>query len=149
MIVEIGKVIEIKSGDTFVLVSTNAACAGCPSRTACHAIGEGSQARIVVDNRVGAAVDDVVEIGVGEGGPTAASIIVYILPVAALFVGAGLGTWIAGRIGIANGANGGISALMGLLFLGAGIVAIRLMDAYLKKKNRPRPRIIRIVEECR
>ncbi len=43
-----------------------------------------------------------VEIGVAEGGLVAASFIVYILPVAALFVGAGLGTWIARRNGIDN-----------------------------------------------
>jgi hypothetical protein len=38
---------------------------------------------------------------------------------------------------------------MGLLFLAAGFVGIRLMDPYLKKKNSLRPRVIRIVEECR
>jgi sigma-E factor negative regulatory protein RseC len=146
MIIEIGKVIEIKDGDTVVLVSRNAACAGCASKNACHAFGSKSEARIIVDNPIGAAINDTVEIGVREGGLVAASFIVYILPIAALFVGAGLGTWIAGRIGIANG---GISALMGLLFLGAGFVVIRLMDPYLKKKNTLMPRIIRIVEECR
>ena len=83
-------------------------------------------------NEVGAQIDDVVEIGVAEGGLVAASFIVYILPVAALFVGAGLGTLIARRNGIEIG---GISALMGLLFLGAGFVGIRLMDPYLKKKH--------------
>ncbi len=146
MIVEIGKVVEIKGDDTVVLVSRSAACAGCASKNACHAFGSKNEARIVVENPIGAAIDDVVEIGVSEGGLVAASFIVYILPIAALFAGAGLGTWIAGKAGIAAG---GISALMGLLFLGAGFVVIRLMDPYLKRKNRLRPRVIRIVEECR
>jgi sigma-E factor negative regulatory protein RseC len=146
MIVETGKIIEIKDGSTVVLVSRNAACAGCASKNACHAFGGSSEAKIIVDNRIGAKIDDVVEIGVGEGGLVAASFIVYILPIAALFIGAGLGTWIAGRIGIPNG---GISALMGLAFLAAGFVTIRLMDPYLGKKKTLRPRIIRIVEECR
>ncbi|MBN2223484.1 MAG: SoxR reducing system RseC family protein [Deltaproteobacteria bacterium] len=146
MIIEIGKVIEIKDGGAVVLVSRSAACAGCASKNACHAFGSKSEARIIVDNPIGAVIDDTVEIGVREGGLVAASFIVYILPVAALFVGAGLGTWIAGMIGIPVG---GISAFMGLLFLGVGFVAIRLMDPYLKKKNTLMPRIIRIVEECR
>ncbi len=146
MIVETGKIIEIKGDNTVVLVSRSSACAGCASKNACHAFGSKSEARIIVDNPIGAAIDDVVEIGVSEGGLVAASFIVYILPIAALFIGAGLGTLIAGRIGIASG---GISALMGLLFLAAGFVGIRLMDPYLKKKNRLRPRVIRIVEECR
>lgn len=146
MIVEIGKVVEITGDDTFVLVSRTAACAGCASKNACHAFGTNNDAKIIVENRIGAKIDDMVEIGVAEGGLVAASFIVYILPVAALFVGAGLGTWIARRIGIEIG---GISALMGLLFLGAGFLIIHLMDPYLKKKHTLRPRIIRVVEECR
>jgi sigma-E factor negative regulatory protein RseC len=146
MIIETGKVVEITGDDTIVLVSRSTACAGCSAKNACHAFGTNSEARIIVDNHIGARVDDVVDIGVTEGGLVAASFIVYILPVAALFVGAGLGTWIAGRIGIESG---GISALMGLLFLGVGFLAIRLMDPHLKKKHSLRPRIIRVVEECR
>ncbi len=146
MIIETGKIVEITAADTIVLVSRNSACVGCASKNACHAFGTNSEARIIVSNEIGAKIDDVVEIGVAEGGLVAASFIVYILPVAALFVGAGLGTWIARRNGIDIG---GISALMGLLFLGAGFAAIRLMDPYLKKKHTLRPRIIRVVEECR
>lgn len=146
MIIEIGKIVEITGADTIVLVSRNAACAGCASKNACHALGTNNEARIIVSNEVGAKIDDVVEIGVAEGGLVAASFIVYILPVAALFIGAGLGTWIARKNGIDIG---GISALMGLLFLGAGFIVIRLMDPYLKKKHTLRPRIIRVVEECR
>ncbi len=146
MIVETGKIIEIKDGNTIVVVSRNSACAGCSAKNACHGFGGSGESRIVVDNRIGAKLDDVVEIGVGEGGLVAASFIIYILPIAALFIGAGLGTLIAGRIGISTG---GISALMGLLFLAAGFVVIRLMDPYLGKRKTLRPRIIRIVEECR
>jgi sigma-E factor negative regulatory protein RseC len=146
MILEIGKIVEIKEGKTVVSVSRNAACSSCASRGACSAFGGSSEARIIVDNRVGAKLDDVVEIGVGEGTLLAASFIVYILPIGALFIGAGLGTWIAGRIGIPVG---GISALMGLAFLALGFVAIRLLDPYLSKKNNLKPRIVRIVEECR
>jgi sigma-E factor negative regulatory protein RseC len=146
MIVETGKIIEIKDGRTVVLVSRNSACAGCSAKNACHGFGGSSESTIIVDNRVGARVDDVVEIGVGEGGLVAASFIVYILPIAALFVGAGLGTLIAEQLGISNG---GISALMGLLFLAAGFVVIRLMDPYFGKKKTLRPRVLRVVEECR
>jgi sigma-E factor negative regulatory protein RseC len=146
MIIEIGKVVQVNGDDTTVLVSRSAACAGCASKRACHTFETSSEARIIVSNEISAKIDDTVEIGVAEGGLVAASFIVYILPIAALFVGAGLGTWIAGRIGIENG---GISALMGLLFLGAGFLVIRLMDPYLKKKHSLRPRIIRVVEEWR
>jgi len=146
MIVEIGKVVEIAKGNTVVVVSRTAACAGCASKNACHVFGTNKEARIIVSNDIGAKVDDTVEIGVAEGRLVAASFIVYILPIAALFIGAGLGTWIAGRIGIEIG---GISALMGLLFLGIGFVVIRLMDPYLNKKDAMRPRIIRVVEGCR
>lgn len=146
MIVETGKVVEISGSDTVVVVSRNSACAGCASKNACHTFGTNREARIIVSNEIGARVNDAVEIGVAEGGLVAASFIVYIMPVAALFVGAGLGTLIAGRIGIEAG---GISAVTGLLFLGAGFLAIRLMDPYLKKKHTLRPHIIRVVEECR
>jgi len=98
MVVEIGKVIEARDKSAVVVVSRGSACEVCPSREACMVVN-GAEAKIGVENRIGAAAVDTVEIGVGGVRMAAASAVVYVLPAAALFAGAGMGAWIASRAG--------------------------------------------------
>ena len=99
--------------------------------------------RVKVENPLGAVEGDQVEIGINESSLVMASIIVYMLPLIALFAGAGLGGLLYEYLGILS--KGGMSAIMGLLFLVLGFVIIRLFDPVLEKKENIRPRIIRII----
>lgn len=143
MVVEIGKVIEARGSSAVVVVSRGSACERCTSRDVCMVVS-GAENKIGVENRIGARVGDTVEIGVGDVRLAAASAVVYVLPAAALFLGAGMGTWVASRFSLAGG---WWSAGMGLLFLVIGLVVIRLLDPYLSKKDSVKPKIVRIVEE--
>lgn len=143
MIKEIGKVLETKGDEALVLVRRSSACEGCSAKGVCHTFGgAGKDARISVENRIGADTGDEVEIGIREGSLVLASFIVYILPVGALFLGAALGGVLAEYIGISKG---GASAFMGLLALILGLFIIRLFDPYLKRKENLRPKIIKII----
>jgi sigma-E factor negative regulatory protein RseC len=145
MIKETGTVVETKSGEAVVLVCRSTACEGCAAKGACTTLGGGGKdAHVSVENKVGAHVGDEVQLGIEEGSLVLASFIVYILPIGALFLGAALGGLLADSIGIAKG---GASAFMGLLALILGFVIIRLLDPYLKKKERLRPRIIKVIRK--
>jgi sigma-E factor negative regulatory protein RseC len=143
MIKEMGRVLETADDEAVVLVRRSSACEGCSARGVCHTFGgAGKDARISVENRIGAHAGDEVEIGIEEGSLVLASFIVYILPIGALFLGAALGGALSEYIGISKG---GASAFMGLLALILGLVIIRLLDPYLKRKENLRPRIIKVV----
>lgn len=143
MIKEMGRVLEIKDDEAVVLVRRSSACEGCSAKGVCHTFGgAGKDARISVENRIGAHAGDEVEIGIEEGSLVLASFIVYILPIGALFLGAVLGGALSEYIGISKG---GASAFMGLLALILGLIIIRLLDPYLKRKESLKPKILKVI----
>lgn len=141
MIVEMGEVIDSRDGLAVVLVNRSSACEGCGAKGACHAFGGGRDAKVSVDNEIGAKAGDVVEIGIEEASLVKASFVVYILPIIALLLGAAGGQHFSEQIGISGE---GAAAFCGLLALIGSLVVIRLFDPLLKKRRSMRPRIIKI-----
>lgn len=142
MIVERGEVIDSRDGIAVVLVNRSSACEGCGAKGACHTFGGGRDAKISVDNEVGAKAGDVVEIGIEEASLVKASFVVYILPIIALLLGAVAGQSLSGYIGISEG---GAAAFGGLLALIGSLIVIRLFDPVFKKYRSMRPKIIKVV----
>ncbi|MBN1572006.1 MAG: SoxR reducing system RseC family protein [Deltaproteobacteria bacterium] len=138
-----GKVIESRDGMALVLVNRSSACEGCGARGACHTFGGGRDAKVSVDNEVGAKAGDMVEIGIEEASLLKASFLVYIVPIIALILGAGAGQLVSGQVGIAKE---GAAAFGGLLALVGCLIIIRLFDPVFKRYRSMRPKIIRICE---
>ena len=143
MIVEMGEVVDSRDGFAVVLVKRSSACEGCGAKGACHAFGGGRDARVSVENDVGAKTGDLVEIGIEEASLVKASFLVYIVPIIALLLGAATGQHFSEQIGISEE---GAAAFCGLLALIGSLVIIRLFDPIFKKRRSMRPRIIRICE---
>jgi sigma-E factor negative regulatory protein RseC len=140
-----GEVIESRDRDStaVVLVNRSSACEGCGAKGACHAFGGGRDAKVSVDNEIGAKAGDLVEIGIEEASLVKASFVVYIIPIIALLLGAWAGQLIAGHINISE--EGG-AAFGGLFALIDSLIVIRLFNPVFKKYRSMRPRIIRICE---
>jgi sigma-E factor negative regulatory protein RseC len=126
-----------------VLVNRSSACEGCGAKGACHAFGGGRDAKVSVENKIGAKAGDLVEIGIEEASLLKASFLVYIVPIIALLLGAAVGQSLSDEIGIAKE---GAAAFGGLLALIGSLIVIRLLDPVFRKYRSMRPRIIRIRE---
>jgi len=142
MIIERGEVVESVDGLAVVLVNRSSACEGCGARGACHTFGGGKDAKVSVENCVEAKAGDTVEIGIDEASLITASFIVYILPVIALLVGAGVGQFVSGYVNISEG---GGAAFGGLLAMIASLLLIRFLNPVFEKYRSMRPKIIKVV----
>ena len=140
MITENGIVIEEKGDEAVVEVKRTGACSCCAAKGACATFGGASDAHVSVKNDIGAKPGNTVEIGIEETSLLVASFFVYLMPIAALFGGAVVGSMIFG------GSSGGIPALFGLGGLVIGLFLVFLVDPHLKKKKNMRPHIVRIIE---
>ena len=144
MIRETGKVLETADGTACVLVERSAACHGCAAQGVCHTLGGGTDARVRVRNDLDARAGDVVELGIRESSLVSASIIVYMIPVAALFAVAALAGALASRWGWDPEASAAAGAVVGLV---ASLIGIRLFHPVLDRADNLKPSIIRIVKE--
>ncbi|GGK81515.1 SoxR reducing system RseC family protein [Amphritea balenae] len=95
MIEESGRVVRLESETVWVETIKQSACAGCSAQKGCGQsllakIGDGKRLEIQVDNpdQIAVSVDDQVLLGVGERSFLTASLLVYLLPVVAMFIAA-------------------------------------------------------------
>lgn len=130
MIEEQGRVVAVQDGSVWVETVRTTACDSCSANKGCgHAVLDrqqaGARARIEVllDGRVTPSLGDHVVIGIPEGALMRGALMVYLLPLVALFLGAlaGAGQQLAGvDLSLAGG-------LLGLLvgFLGNRWYSVR------------------------
>jgi len=141
---EEGFVIEVKGGLAVVrVIEAGGGCASCASGGTCKA---GAEGRVVeAENRAGATPGQRVTLKIESGAFLKASFLVYMVPVIALFLGAGLG----GKFGPAvyPGITADVwQALAGVAFLALSILLIRLYDKKVKTSKAFRPVVDRVVE---
>ena len=92
MLEEEGVVVALLEGRLArVRVRRNAACGRCASRNVCHAIGASSEMLVSARNPLQAKVGESVLLSLPEKTFLRASLLVYLLPVLALFGGAVIG----------------------------------------------------------
>jgi sigma-E factor negative regulatory protein RseC len=142
MIIEKGEVVELMDGLAVVVVSRSSACEGCGARGVCHTFGGDKDAKVSVENTIEAKTGDMVEIGIDEASLVTASFIVYIVPVIALLMGAGVGQFVSGYINISEG---GGAAFGGLFAMIASLLLIRFLNPVFEKYRSMRPKIIKVV----
>jgi len=144
MIRETGTVVEATDGTATVLVERSSACVGCAAAGVCHTLGGGSDARVTVRNDLDAKTGDVVELGIEESSLVSASIIVYLVPVAALFAVAALAGALAPRWGWDPEGAAAAGAVVGLV---GSLLGIRLFHPVLDRSDTLKPSITRIMKE--
>lgn len=128
---ESGIVIKIDGKIATVELPKSEACERC---RACS-LGAGGMMCIEVENRPGAKVGDRVEIEISEGFVVRSLLLIYIGPVAALFIGYFLGALISEGIGIA----------LALIFVVLYLLILRLSDKMLAAQGKRASRIVKIL----
>lgn len=146
MMEEIGTVVELKGKHlAVVLCEKSSTCEHCVSMESCKISDDNRSMLVEAHNVVGAQVGDKVRLSISSKKFLTSSFLVYIVPLFALIVGAGLGQVIGDRL--QNGINPDLlSAIMGVAFLAGSFLTIKVgskalpKDAYL-------PRISAVIHE--
>jgi len=138
VIEETARVLETRPGRALVATVRSSACEGCAARGACTHLGGGREARVWVDDPLGVSPGDRVVVAVPEAAVLRASLWVYLVPVAALVVGAVAGNRIGPALGLSP--DGG-AALLGL---GAMVLAL-VGSRWVSRGPAGGPRIVRRV----
>jgi sigma-E factor negative regulatory protein RseC len=141
-ITEEGVVERISQRKAVVRIQSGGRCQSCSSREACGVSG-GREMHIDLENELGAAVGDRVEVSLPTRSLMKLAFLVYFLPVLALILGAYLGKLIGNEMlhigsDIVPIISGGVA--MALAFLG-----LRLLDRRLHAASDFRPRMTRIL----
>jgi sigma-E factor negative regulatory protein RseC len=142
---ESAQVVEILNGGSAkVLLRRRKWCDHCASRNFCNPPeGEEKEFFVEVDNPVGAQKGDLVEIGLERGALFVASFWAYLVPALLFIAGMAIGFLGISRI-IAFIPREITGLLLGLVFLAASFVLLRLINRWLGKRNTFRPRITAI-----
>ena len=97
MIEELAVVVKIENRQVWVESGPNSACGGCLQKTACttNAIGSLlSKKSVPVDSDIQLKAGDQVMVAIDENLLLRASLVLYLLPLIALFTGAGVADWL-------------------------------------------------------
>jgi positive regulator of sigma E activity len=109
-------------------------------------VGDETHRVVEADNPVGAVPNERVAISVAPGAALGAGAIVYVMPIAALILGAVAGTRLAGRLALP--VNPDLSgALLGLTGLVLSVFLVRAIDSLARRRKTFRPTITKVVEE--
>jgi sigma-E factor negative regulatory protein RseC len=93
MLEESAIVVKIDQGQTWVVGIQNNACAGCAQKTSCSSTALASVLKkkpIPVDNELSLQIGDTVIVAIDESELLRAAFSLYLLPLIALFIGAGI-----------------------------------------------------------
>ena len=126
---------EVRTGRALVETVRSGSCDQCGARHACGAVGGGREARVWATDPLGVRPGERVVIGIPEGSVLRASLLVYLVPVAALVLGAVLGNALAPSLGW--------STDLGAAGLGLACMTLALLGSrYLGGKSAPGPIIV-------
>lgn len=97
MIEELAVVVKIENQQVWVTSSSNSACGGCQQKASCttNALGSVLKKKLVpVDCDIQIKTGDEVIIAIDESLLLRASLLLYLVPLIALFLGAGVANWV-------------------------------------------------------
>ncbi|MBN3564585.1 SoxR reducing system RseC family protein [Aliamphritea spongicola] len=144
MIEETGRVISVSEDNLVVETVKQSSCSTCSSQKSCGQsvlakVGDGRKLQISVDNpdRLPVKPDDQVVLGVEESTFLSASLLIYLLPLVAMFVLAVFAQMAAYSEPVVI-----LSALAGLL---VGFLAVRLISRRFGRNCRFQPVLLRVV----
>ncbi|MDP1666625.1 MAG: SoxR reducing system RseC family protein [Methylobacter sp.] len=97
MIEELAVVVKIENHQVWVESGANSACGGCLQKTSCTANAIGSVLKkksVPVDSDIQLKTGDEVMVAIDENLLLRASLLLYLVPLIALFTGAGMAEWL-------------------------------------------------------
>ena len=97
MIEELAVVVKIENREVWVESGQNSACGGCQQKASCTTNALGSVLKkksVPVDSDIQLKTGDEVMVAIDESLLLRASLLLYLLPLLALFTGAGIADWI-------------------------------------------------------
>lgn len=141
MITEQGIVERVSGHKAVVRIQKSSACATCQSRDSCRETS-GRDMIIEVANELGAGMGDRIEISISSGSFLILSLLIYLLPIAALIAGAVAGGAFAKALHI----NPTLASIVGG-FIGIGITfyALKRLDTSILAQKEFAPRMTRVV----
>ena len=141
MVTEQGIVQKTFNKKAMVSVQPSSACATCDSRDACDVLSD-RDILIEVANDIDAKIDDLVEISVSTHSLLKLSLLIYLLPVAALIVGACAGgTWAR----FFHMQSGLASILGGVFAMCITFLVLKRLNRAAESKGEYSPRMTRIL----
>lgn len=142
MLEERGRVVAVEAGAVWVETQRRGSCGQCEAQASC---GTGIWQQALrprahhLRARTGAlqpALGDWVVLGVADGVVLQGALVLYLVPLVALVLGAGLGQWLGGREWISI-----VGAVAGL---GLGLVAVRWRSRWEAGQAERQPVVLRI-----
>jgi sigma-E factor negative regulatory protein RseC len=118
MIEELAVVVKIENYQVWVEGGQNSACGGCRQKASCttNALGSVLKKKSVrVDSDIELKIGDNVMVAIDEAVLLQASLLLYLLPLIALFTGAGLADWLLAGLWIAASALSGFLLCLWLI----------------------------------
>lgn len=139
---EMGEVVEILQGGTAkVMLKRKKWCDHCASREFCKPPPEADKwFSVEVENSVGARKGDLVEIGLRTGALFIASLWAYFVPALLFIIGLAIGFIHLSRV-ISFISREILGLMLGIIFLAASFVLLRIINNRLGKKKGFRPHI--------
>ncbi|MDD5411758.1 MAG: SoxR reducing system RseC family protein, partial [Methylobacter sp.] len=98
MIEELAVVVKIENHQVWVESGPNSACGGCLQKASCATIAVGSVLKkksVPVDSDIQLKTGDEVMVAIDENLLLRASLLLYLVPLMALFTGAGIADWLS------------------------------------------------------
>ena len=133
----IGLVIKIKEGGIAQVVTDRKnACGGCGSTDSCHSCLSNSKMMTEALNSAGAKEGDLVDINLNSGLVLKGAAIMYLIPIAGLMMGALIGSFISGILGIDETVSAIIFSILGLCL---GFMTTAFISKQMSEKNRFTP----------
>jgi sigma-E factor negative regulatory protein RseC len=141
MIRESGIIERVDGRRAVVRIQKGGSCAACENRASCH-IGTDRPLLVEVDNEMGAAEGDRVELSMPTASLLKLSFLVYMVPVLALVLGAILGAEWAESLGFSSTSA---SLLLGGSALAVSFLFLKLLDRSLRRRPEYRPSLTKIL----
>jgi sigma-E factor negative regulatory protein RseC len=135
-------------GWAHVLTDRKGGCGGCHTDhgAGCQTCLSGSNSNSKFESRasnpVGARPGDVVKISIRSQDLFKGAAVLYIMPAAALLIGAMAGGWLAGRIGWQISSGNVLGAIAGIV---AAVIFLMALDRSPLVKNRLSPTVVEIL----
>ena len=140
MIKEQGIIQKIKRDKAVIRIQQTSACAHCKSRGSCDVTNR--EMLVEVINDLQAKEGDLVELSVPEGTVLKLSLLVYFLPIIALFIGAFAGAAVAESLRVDTTLA---SILGGVLCMGIAFYGLRRFERAKRSGDKYYPRMTRIL----
>ena len=138
MIEESGRVVRVDADTVWIETIKQSACASCSAQKTCGQsllakIGDGQRLEIAVDNpeHLNVDVDDQVLLGVGERSFLTASVLIYLVPIVAMFLFAVMAQF--------AGYAEPVIIAVAVIGLGLGFLATRIITNRLSRSCSYRP----------